>query len=306
VLNVLVTPWGELGREVVRELLAISAKGYHTTTLKIRIMASSVSERVREELVARQVEVAPLSWNDPKAMQLTLKDIHKVLFLPGYSSSALSWASSLAEATKSQPTKLSHFLRVGISGMNESTTLGKWGKAINELFEAHDIPTATVNVNQLYQELLAGTQGKRTSTISASYMIPPELQDTSMAPIDARDVAVLMANIIMSESGNLGARKSSEIVVNGPTSMTFRRMGEVVGRALGMETGGEESFGMAGIGVGIGNMEVLEEVLRVYKKGGAKEVNEKAVERIELILGRKMFTFENYLEEYVQRKGGRN
>jgi len=306
IVSVLVTPWGELGRETVRELLAIKASSPHhaNTTLRIRIMASSVSERAREELVARKVEVAPLSWHDPKAMQLILKDIQKVLFIPGYSSTALNWAAAILEAVKIQPTKLSLFIRVGMAGMNETTTLGRWGKTINEMFEAQEIPTTTLHVNQLYQEMMAGTQGQRTSTITSTYSIPPDILDATIAPIDARDVSVLLANIILNDSTN--SRRNSEIVVNGPSSISFRSVGQMVGKSLCME-GGLNSLGMmVGVGAGIGNQpEILAEVWEVYRKGGAREINEKAVEKMELILGRKMCKLEDYLEEYVVRMLGR-
>lgn len=285
-LHILITPWNDMARDSLFALLKTKLTNplYAKTSLRIRIMASSVPDRTREELESRGVEVTELAWDNPEHMKHVLKGINKVLFLPGYSHLTQDWSASLLRAACSQSPRITQLIRVGVVGMGPLTLLGQWARAIDTMFENERIINTSVLIDQTYQDLCP--QQDRNSQV---FTIPSSVADTPIAPVDARDVAALIAMLLLSDT----PAQSTDITMRGPSVHTYTNILHAVNSSLDIKLSlSQHSHPNP----------VLREVYEVFAGGGGAQEYSASADKIESIIGRPLISLESYLSDCIHKR----
>jgi len=167
--------------------------------------------------------------------------------------------------------------------MGSSTLLGQWGHAIDKMFEAENIITTNVLVDQMYQELVPAP-GVRSS---APLVVPSYVAEAVISPVDARDIAKLLGNILLGEAPKV----PSNIVVPGPAPLSYSQIAQIMSRTLDIPL----TFSPHGP-----QNAALREMFEVFKtKGGEKKHN---IENIESIIGKSLCTFEIFLNDCILKR----
>jgi uncharacterized protein YbjT (DUF2867 family) len=244
---------GQVGREVVRELVALG----------VRPRVYSQSREKAEGHFGDSVAVVEGDFDDHAALERALRDVESVFLMSPMDPRQVTWQGAVIEAAAgSRP------LIVKLSGLatlpGSYVDSGRWHAESEAKIRALDLPHVFLHPNFFMQNLARSVPGALDRGVLVA-----SASDARIAPVDVRDIGAVAARLLTGQVDRTGAT----LRLTDTEAFTYEslaaELGELAGRTIEVVemSEGQTRAALANTGMPDWHIDILLQFNRAFREG---------------------------------------